>query len=600
MTVAASSTTITYNGSGNTGPFSFSWPITDESEVSVSKTSAAGVVTQLVLGADYAVSLGGSVTLTLPVNVDEKLTIASALPYDQPAELLNQGAYYPEVIEGALDRLSMQVKQVYEIAKGGITTLWSQILPNVISQVAGQITEFFTATGDVFASDYGTGATALNAAITAIGSNPRKLIVTAGNWTIDQNVAIPTNVKLEMRPGANFVSDGVHTLSGLSEVHASWFGTTDYGSSLNACDACLPAGGGTIYLPSGTLPLYTAATLTKPHRLLGEGVNITIVQKKAAVVALTWNNLVANGGEIADFSLKSDNVGTAEDGIQITSGSRLNLHDIYVTAQKGNGISFLGNNNLGRVERVISVSNGQDGIYVNGGATHDGNAMSFSNIDARSNGRDGINLDDAIDCYLLGVNAQQNGRYGIRVNSRGNYILAYAEVNTTKDYEFTAASSGNYLVATNGTPEDLGTANTIIRNVNNALYRYTMENLYMRRMLEFRDQGSYVGYFQTAISADRTLTTTFAGSSSGATARFTHASYPTGKTTLLSDYVASYTGLAPNYSTPGVQILAGTGAPNGAVTAYVGSIYLRSDGGATTTLYVKESGANTNTGWVAK
>lgn len=43
----------------------------------------------------------------------------------------------------------------------------------------------------------------------------------------------------------------------------------------------------------------------------------------------------------------------------------------------------------------------------------------------------------------------------------------------------------------------------------------------------------------------------------------------------------------------------GTGTPEGAVTAPVGSLFTRTDGGASTTLYVKESGAG-NTGWVAK
>lgn len=43
----------------------------------------------------------------------------------------------------------------------------------------------------------------------------------------------------------------------------------------------------------------------------------------------------------------------------------------------------------------------------------------------------------------------------------------------------------------------------------------------------------------------------------------------------------------------------GTGSPEGSVTATVGSIYTRTDGGAGTTMYVKESGAG-NTGWVAK
>lgn len=43
----------------------------------------------------------------------------------------------------------------------------------------------------------------------------------------------------------------------------------------------------------------------------------------------------------------------------------------------------------------------------------------------------------------------------------------------------------------------------------------------------------------------------------------------------------------------------GTGTPEGAVTASVGTLFLRTDGGTSTTLYVKESGTG-NTGWVAK
>lgn len=46
-------------------------------------------------------------------------------------------------------------------------------------------------------------------------------------------------------------------------------------------------------------------------------------------------------------------------------------------------------------------------------------------------------------------------------------------------------------------------------------------------------------------------------------------------------------------------LTAGAGSPEGAVTAPRGSIYMRTDGGAGTTLYIKESGTG-NTGWVAK
>jgi hypothetical protein len=46
-------------------------------------------------------------------------------------------------------------------------------------------------------------------------------------------------------------------------------------------------------------------------------------------------------------------------------------------------------------------------------------------------------------------------------------------------------------------------------------------------------------------------------------------------------------------------IVYGNGTPEGVVTAPVGALFTRSDGGAGTTLYIKESGTG-NTGWVAK
>ena len=54
-----------------------------------------------------------------------------------------------------------------------------------------------------------------------------------------------------------------------------------------------------------------------------------------------------------------------------------------------------------------------------------------------------------------------------------------------------------------------------------------------------------------------------------------------------------------HYVTSSVFITSGAGSPESAVTAPVGSLFIRTDGGASTTLYVKESGSG-NTGWVAK
>jgi len=64
------------------------------------------------------------------------------------------------------------------------------------------------------------------------------------------------------------------------------------------------------------------------------------------------------------------------------------------------------------------------------------------------------------------------------------------------------------------------------------------------------------------------------------------------ETTVVNDK----RGIAMN---SGAVIVSGNGSPNSVVSAPVGSIFLRADGGTSTSMYVKESGTG-NTGWVAK
>lgn len=75
----------------------------------------------------------------------------------------------------------------------------------------------------------------------------------------------------------------------------------------------------------------------------------------------------------------------------------------------------------------------------------------------------------------------------------------------------------------------------------------------------------------------------------------------TSSATQITTQETNFSHAAPrlNFGTSGITIRPGAGDPNSSVTAPVGSLYLRTDGGAGTTLYVKESGTG-NTGWVAK
>jgi hypothetical protein len=75
-------------------------------------------------------------------------------------------------------------------------------------------------------------------------------------------------------------------------------------------------------------------------------------------------------------------------------------------------------------------------------------------------------------------------------------------------------------------------------------------------------------------------------------------------TTTLKDVNVTGTLTATNFvvasaASVTVTVTSGSGSPESAVTAPVGSLYLRTDGGYTTTFYVKTNGSG-NTGWGAK
>lgn len=71
------------------------------------------------------------------------------------------------------------------------------------------------------------------------------------------------------------------------------------------------------------------------------------------------------------------------------------------------------------------------------------------------------------------------------------------------------------------------------------------------------------------------------------------------KANLAGLYSQAFAVSQLNVGSVGITWSSGVGTPEAVVTAPVGSLFTRSDGGAGTTLYVKQSGTG-NTGWVAK
>src|SRR6185437_1419293 len=124
-TITNTTSTVTAQGNGATTIFSYNFLIPDSSSISVVFTDALGNKTT-VPATQYTVTglglaTGGTVTYPLmgsPIASGTSLTISRIVPYTQTRAISNQGAFYPQVVEGALDTLTMQTQQLAAAVAG--------------------------------------------------------------------------------------------------------------------------------------------------------------------------------------------------------------------------------------------------------------------------------------------------------------------------------------------------------------------------------------------------------------------------------------------------------------------------------------------------
>lgn len=133
MTVTSTASSVSYQGNGATisFPFSFLIPTASAAIVTLTDTTQSPVTVTTLAAAQYGIlgigsPQGGTVTLTdpatgLPIAAGKTLTIRRVLPYRQDTSITNQGGFYPDVLEGALDTLAMQIQQVVESQSRAVT-----------------------------------------------------------------------------------------------------------------------------------------------------------------------------------------------------------------------------------------------------------------------------------------------------------------------------------------------------------------------------------------------------------------------------------------------------------------------------------------------
>lgn len=114
-----------FTGNGVATAFPFTFKVFEAQDVKVLRTSPEGQDVELALDSDYSITLnpdqnanpGGTITYPLsgtPLPALWKLTAIGDLSYLQETDITNQGGFYPQVIEDALDRNVMMIQQVAE------------------------------------------------------------------------------------------------------------------------------------------------------------------------------------------------------------------------------------------------------------------------------------------------------------------------------------------------------------------------------------------------------------------------------------------------------------------------------------------------------
>lgn len=178
MTVSAAAAKAgPYTGNDSASAFDFAFKVFADTDIRVVATViATGVESDLVLNTDYTVTRnadqdnnpGGTVTykvggVTTAYPSTHKLTIVGDFVYEQPTDIPNGGAFFATVIENALDRLTLLIKQAQEKLDRALLVDVSSSLPP-----AQLLDALWQAAADAATSAGQAAASAIAAAASAV------------------------------------------------------------------------------------------------------------------------------------------------------------------------------------------------------------------------------------------------------------------------------------------------------------------------------------------------------------------------------------------------------------------------------------------------
>lgn len=384
-------------------------------------------------------------------------------------------------------------------------------------------------------------------------------------------------------------------------------GVSDSATAIQNAINSIPSGG-VIYLPAGTYSIATGLTVSNNYvKIIGDGWFATKIIATADVVPF---NVTGSYCELTKFSLSKTGTHTKSGIIVGASGDfaeRFRAREVFIDGMGNHGFEVIASALL-YVEDITTINCGADGFHVNNTYEVNVNMNSGGVIDTRGNTRHGFYIQGEVPnesaSHMFGtIVSQSNGGDGIKLDCRSsNFAAIYTEGNTGAGLNLTSYANGNKCHIINGGITDNGQGNVIFHEdveAERAGFQFLeMSGTSTGGWKVNTGAGTYTGSTTFRHTANSEFTLNAEGSGTDFTLKLRNDAAGKVYNMDVEGNVRAQDGFKLTASSD-VKIIHGTGSPESVYAAAVGSLFLRTDGGASTTLYVKESGTG-NTGWVAK
>jgi hypothetical protein len=279
---------------------------------------------------------------------------------------------------------------------------------------------------------------------------------------------------------ATNVGDKLAQTVSVKDFGAIGDGVTDDYIAIVAAINSLPAAGGKLFFPTGAYLHNTKITIAKNVYITGCGNSIQSSTTgpteliKGAGIAGNGIELTADGITIEHLNYRGA-VGNSGDGF-VLLGGRQTLRDVSVFTMGQDGIRIGrdgagGNQNLWCLINIRSKSNGRNGLRIEDKisplAASDCNAGSLLHADIQSNTGDGVYVGNTGLNTFVGLVCQSNGGYGALLDANATFNSFYGgdfEANTLDELRLLAGATRNSFlgISISGTAVDLGSNTSFV------------------------------------------------------------------------------------------------------------------------------------------